>query len=532
MPSRYDTYMIPPAKGLNLNDDPYRLQPGDLMSGTNIKINEDGSFERIDGYTDLLTDIGTTEYCISLTEFERWDGSIEIFVLYDTYLKKIDPATWTYRNIYTNMSTGKIFHSCAYGDRLFFGNAYDANRYCAPVYRHHVERTTIATVDATNTATAVALSSAILADYIVHTSSVLQHNEIDGTNLITAATVTGLATCITWANDFKAKYNTHKSQSGIHPDNDDYHLIEVADCTNAATLYTLINQEKLCYNQHIADGRTLQWGITTPLTAITGGALVSGGNLASGDYQWYYTYYNSVDGYESPPSSVFTTACAGTSCNAVNLTGIGISTDPQVTHKRLYRTMVEGATYYRLDTITNADTNYSDITSDGGLGIIIPTEEYTSIPQTNIFTEFNNVIYMAGSLTMPYRMYFTQTSYPFYFKSTNFFDFSVRITAIARVVNGLVVFEDTKMWFLPGTLPHNLSRIQISDSIGCTNQSAWCPIKGSIVFLSRYGLYSFDGTGITHLSRNIDNALLTKTLDNASLCYDAYNDELYVLFAD
>jgi len=529
MPSRYPTHMLPPALGLNVKDDPYRLQPGELISGTNIKIHEDGSFERVRGYTNLFaTDIGTTEYCVSIAEFDRWDGSVEIFVLYDTSLKKVDSVTWSNRNAYLSMSGGKRLGYVTYGDRLLFGNAFDVNKFIVPVYRHYQERDSISTADATNTATAITLASGLHDDYVVHLSSVLQHNIADATNVVTAATVTGLATCITWANDFKSKVNTHRSQVGVHQTDDDYHAIETVDCTNAATLYTLINEEKLCYNQHIEDGRVLQWGITAPVSAATM-ALTSGGSLASGEYSFCYTYYNVIDGYESPPSPVFVTDCAGLSCNSVVLSAIGKSTDPQVTHKRIYRSVVDGASYYRVDVITNVDTSYSDVTSDGGVGVIIPTEDYTTIPQTRIFLENNNRIYMAGSLTEPYRLYFTQTNYPFYFKATNYLDFDIGITALAKLPSGLIVWERSKLWFMAGTSPYTFSKLCISENIGCTNQHGWCNVEGLIWFISDYGVYSFDGANLQLRSNNINPDLLTKNLDDAAMVYDAYNKEIYLI---
>ena len=154
-----------------------------------MKIMEDGAFERMEGYTDLMSDIGTTDYCVSLREFQRWDGSIEIFVLYDTYLKNVDPVTWTYRNIYDSLSNGVPVDYVQYGDRSFFGNGYDANRFCCPIYRHFESRAIISTADATSTATAISLASDLNVDYAAHLASILQHNAEDTADAITAPTV-------------------------------------------------------------------------------------------------------------------------------------------------------------------------------------------------------------------------------------------------------------------------------------------------------------------------------------------------------
>lgn len=534
MPSQFPTIMFPPSRGLNSEDDITRLPSGDLNIATNVFVNEDGSIERIDGYTDIVSsDFGTSNYAISLYEMERWDGSLEVFVIYNTVLKKIEevlPDSWSTRSVHTGLSAWKRMGYASYNDRLYHGNGFDANRYLVPVYRHYSNDTALATANCTATADGIVLGEAIRADYTAHISSTVFHNAADGTNTIAAATATDLASLIVLANEERTDINAHRSQAGIHPSNDSYHTIELGAATSAGDVVPLLNQIKLCYNQHITDSRSLQWGITAPVTAMTV-AQTAGAGLSSGTYLYALTFYNPIDGVESPPSPSASVTIASAE-KRIRITAISMSTDAQSDQKRIYRTVVGGVTYYRVTTISNVTTTYTDLVTDASLGTVLPTLDYTSIPNTSIFLLFNDRIYMAGNLIDPYRLYFSEALYPHYYNAaTNYFDFDIAITALSKTPNGIVVFERTKLWFLAGTNPYNFSRMQISNTVGCTNPYGVCSVEGSIVFISDYGIFVFDGTNVTMLSKKINKALLGKNIDSAALEYDAFNRRLYVTVA-
>jgi hypothetical protein len=409
MPTKFPTVYLPPAKGLNLKDDKYRLEAGDLQTATNIYVNNDGSFQRCDGYTNLITSLGSS-YCLSLFERERWDGVLQYYFVYDTALKSIDLVSYAVSDVKTSLSSSKRMGYVAYNDYLYFGNSFDVN-----------------------------------------------------------------------------------------------------------------------YVQNVG-GTVNKWGIVAPTGACTGTA-VTGTALATGAYKYVYTEYNSTDVVESPPSPAFTvTTTIGN--RAVNLTGIGAVADTQSDKHRIYRTTVGGALYYRVTELAAAVTSYSDTTADSALGTTLPTENYTTIPLTNIFLLYSDRVYMAGNLTDPFRLYYSEPYMPhFYNAVTNYFDFDVTITALAKLPNGIVVFERNKLWYLTGTSPSNFSKIQVSNQIGCTNPEGVCYIDTDVVFISDYGVYFFDGSTLKNLSDKIDKGLLAKNLDSAVVRYDKYNKRLYVIVA-
>jgi len=533
MPSQYPVLMLPPLKGLNKRDNPERLQWGELVTATNILINEDGSGERIKGYTDLLASNIGVSFCTSFVDFERWDGSYDYFFEYNGTLYQLyqpDPTSWTYRTILSGLVAGARIGYVSYNDYLYLGNGLDENKKIVPIYRHFINRAAITTADASNEATAVALANALKTDYNLHRVSTTQHNSADSTNAVTTANATDYAGALALANEIKADYNAHRSQDGIHISDDGYHLVEHANATNDATTLTLLNEIKLVYNQHIEDGRALKWSITAPTTLPTL-AITSGSGLEEGAYNYVYTFYNLVDGTESAPSPLASVTTTATD-ERVNLSVMDQSTDPQATHKRIYRTVVAGAIYYKVAEITNKNTTYADTTADASLGVALQTEDLTVIPNTNIFLLYNDRIYMAGDYANPFRMYFTEALYPErYNAGFNFFDADDSVRGLAKTDVGIFLFERNKTWLYAGTSPFNFSRLQKSNIFGCTNPNGVTYIEGMPVWISDYGVKMWSGAMINNLSDLIDDDLLTKNLNSASLVYDAFNKRLRVILA-
>lgn len=533
MPSRYPTVGLPPLKGLNLFDDPERLEWGELSEATNVIINKDGSVERVKGYTNLLASSLGTSYCTSLYEFERWDGSLEIFFEYSGTLYKLDPVTWTYTTVLTGLTAGAKIGYVSYNDYLYLGNGLDENKKLIPIYIHYNPRTAVATADATAIASVKTLANALKADMNAHLASTSQHNAADATNTIGFTDLAGgdtQATTNTACNELKTDFNAHRSQAGIHPTADGYHLIEAADASDEATSVTLINQIKLVYNQHTGSGRAMKMCIVTPTIAPTV-AVTSSSGLSIGVYNWVYTHYNIIDGTESAPSPLGTVTTTSGQQRAL-LSVMQQSPDPQTTHKRVYRTVVGGTLYYRVAEITNKNTTYTDSTPDASLGVILSTLNYTIVPNTNNFIVFNDRIYMTGDYTNPYRLYYSEASYPErYNNAYNYFDFDVSVKALGKVDSGLLVFEMNKTWFLSGTSPANFSKNILSNIEGCTNKNGICYINKYPMWISQYGVRGWDGSTINKYSDLIDPVLLTKNLNSVCLVYNPLTDLLYAVVA-
>ena len=529
MPSKFPTVLLPPLRGLNLRDDVRRLDWGELSEATNIILLEDGSTKRIDGYVDLISSLGSSP-ATSLYEFERANGSIEYLFEYSGTLYSFDPLTNTTRALISGLLAGAKIGFASYNDYLYFGNSYNENKKLTPTYRHYIARDAITTAVASDEATSVALANALKVDYTAHIASTAQHNAADTSNAISAADATDYASALTLANELKADFNAHRSQTGVHPSEDAYHEIEQADAASDATTRTLLNELKTLYNQHIGDARVSKWSITEPSAAPTV-ATTSSSGLEIGTYNYVYTFYNAVDATESAPA---TAASVTTSSGEqkVNVTAMSVSTDPQATHKRVYRTLVDGAIYYYLGQVTNRTTIYDDSTADASVGTALTTESTAVVPLTNTFILYNDRLYMAGNLTEPYRVFYSEALYPEkYVSAYNYIDFDANVQNMAKIANGLLILEKFKTWMLAGTTPYNFSKYPISTTVGCTNQDALTYVDGNPIWVSYYGIKRWNGSEMVNISDLIDAQLLTKNLDSASICYEKYNDRIWVFVA-
>lgn len=106
------------------------------------------------------------------------------------------------------------------------------------------------------------------------------------------------------------------------------------------------------------------WGITAPATAPVVTLAGSGGAMSAGNYSYCYTYYNPVTGTESGRSPVTTVTAVNNDSAALLLF---FSSDPQVTHIRVYRTQVNGTTFTLLlqAEVANAtNATYADTYAD------------------------------------------------------------------------------------------------------------------------------------------------------------------------
>jgi hypothetical protein len=132
----------------------------------------------------------------------------------------------------------------------------------------------VATANATDLVTLVALLNGIRTAFIAHLADAVAHTAADATNAVTlealivashkAADATNndptplasksLADMIKTANSLKAKYNAHDADSTtFHQAGGTAHQVAASDATTLATLITLINEIKDDLTAHMAD---------------------------------------------------------------------------------------------------------------------------------------------------------------------------------------------------------------------------------------------------------------------------------------
>ena len=219
-----------------------------------------------------------------------------------------------------------------------------------------------------------------------------------------------------------------------------------------------------------------------------------------GDLTGVYSYkviYVSKYGHLSNagPASVDITAA---SHEQINLTRIPLSPDPQVTARRVYRTVGNGSVWLFLDEILdNVTTTYTDFVADGSLGNETApqagdfSDDNSIPPQAGIVKTWKKTIFLAGDPQNPYTLYYSEDNEPESFPIINAFELDAKITAMYESYAGLVVETETGKWQVIGDNP-DFSLDKIVEGMGCVGRRAAGTARLIGYAVDRDGMRLFD----------------------------------------
>lgn len=257
-------------------------------------------------------------------------------------------------------------------------------------------------------------------------------------------------------------------------------------------------QNKLYYSDGIdipqksTDGIT--WhnlGIVKPLSAPTV-ALGSTG-LLDGTFRYCYTYYNSIDGTESQPSSYSADVIA--TLDTISVTVVA-STDAQVNKIRIYRL---GGTYSTMMLVSEVP-NTSASVIDNNLSptlVLTSTQSGQALPGLKYLTLANTMFFGA----LDDKLYFSDIAFVNSWSPYYFIDFDDTITGIGVTQNGLLVFTEYKTYIITGGTPNTLSKYLLSDEIGCILHKSIRFINNAVLWYSYEGICASAGTDVQVLTR-------------------------------
>lgn len=287
-----------------------------------------------------------------------------------------------------------------------------------------------------------------------------------------------------------------------------------------------------------------RWGIAAPAAAPTladGGA----GAMAAGTYKYFVVFVNGNTGARSNPN-----ANAASITQAVNrqvsLTNIPTSSDTQVTQREIYRTVANGARYFRAAVINNnTATTLTDNTVDANLSSIEVQFDNLDPNDFGISTAWK---------TNDRRIWWTSQLYPYY--GNAFYSPPGRPESVRGfiVVGGLQneslvagftwgganwVFSTQRLYRIFGEDEPFVS-LPIDGVPGLTLETALAVTPYGVAFISYNGVYIFDGAraqllGFDELSpifsgevvENIEDTLgFALSLTTSSLCYA--NEQLFL----
>lgn len=209
------------------------------------------------------------------------------------------------------------------------------------------------------------------------------------------------------------------------------------------------------------------------------------------------TYYNSADGTESTP---LTSGDYASCADGYTITVIPQSSDPQVTHTKIYRLGAALTAYSLVATIADGVTTYNDVLSDTAIpGDLLQTANHAPAPTgLKYLVEYNAMLFgIVGD-----KLRFTPIGQPDNWREDFYLDLPNTGTGIGKTPIGLLVFTLGKTILITGTGPDTLAQQTISEDQGCVDHDSIANTKGQAVWVSLEGICVSNGNVPEVISKN------------------------------
>ena len=248
-----------------------------------------------------------------------------------------------------------------------------------------------------------------------------------------------------------------------------------------------------------ASGNAYQWGIEPPTTAPTLAAGASTG--LTGTYNVKYTYVRKSGTTvisESNPSPAGTAVDLNDESLSITWTA---SSDSQVTHVRIYRTLADGEIYYYSDEVAIGSVTLDDDNADSALSTLVETDH--DRPPTGgecvAGPLFNGYVFMSvGS-----NLWWSDPQQPEYWPTTNYVECAgpdEPITALCEFDGRLYAFSKYGCWHIQGTGTGTFLPIRLPVSAGAANKQSVVPVVGR-------GIYHTGQDGIYQIAGGVDKGV-------------------------
>ncbi len=277
------------------------------------------------------------------------------------------------------------------------------------------------------------------------------------------------------------------------------------------------------------DGTFLtKWGIDPPLLAPSASGTTGGSLVPASTYKVRVTFVS--DTAESNPSPEVTVNLTSAQ-NAISLTGIPVSADPQVKKRRIYRTRANGAIFYFDTEIPNNTTTSVTLTkADSALGIEMP-EDKDPPPRDLFLCElFKNRLFgvrASERRKLYFSEFFEPEAWPVDYFITIPFPEGDQIVGLKALGDLLFIFGTSSVFVLVGDSPFNFTVRQTFADEGFVSANGVVVVENVLMGPTRYGFQAFDGTIVKILSWEIEPTIRTELdqtrLDTIVGVYDLEN---------
>jgi hypothetical protein len=263
-------------------------------------------------------------------------------------------------------------------------------------------------------------------------------------------------------------------------------------------LYGIRDQASLVRSDGITVGPS---GIAAPSSAPTladGGA----GSIPAASFKGVYTFYNSATDLESNPSPVSNTLALGAN-RMINWSGIAVSTNPQVTSRRIYRTLPDQSGEYFLVTEipNNTETTHNgDNTLAQDLDVAVSMVNGLPPPSLLLGTVWKERLFASDGKDLFHsedgliEAFDPQAIIPV------FPDDGHEIRAIHAYGDRLVVGKTNKVHYLVGSDPETFALLTLTDRHGCISHHTMQSAEGYLFWLGLDNVYRSDGNAVVGIA--------------------------------
>lgn len=224
----------------------------------------------------------------------------------------------------------------------------------------------------------------------------------------------------------------------------------------------------------------LHAGFAAPTGAPTIAQGVAG-TLAAGDYKAVYTFYQRATAYESNPSAVSNTLTLGAN-RTIDYTGIGVSTNPLVDARRIYRTLAgQSGVYFFVheidDNFTTSISGEQVAIADMGNSVSFKNGLPPDTLETGVI--WNDRLFATDGRDL----YFSELLLIEGFSGdliSVFPDDGHEIRGLHPFGDRLIIGKTNKMHYLVGTSKSNFELHTLSDRHGCKSHHSMASAEGRL----------------------------------------------------
>jgi len=265
------------------------------------------------------------------------------------------------------------------------------------------------------------------------------------------------------------------------------------------------------------DGRELPIGIKAPLVACTLSEANAGAGEHSGDFKYTYTFYDPTTDAESAPAPLPPYITVDKADIVVK--GLEPLPEPHYLY-RVYRIGGYLAEFTMVAELTDMDIPYTDSLDDTEIDGRLLQTLYTGSPIAGMhyFTEMGSRLFGANGS----KLYFSALGNPDSWYASDFFILPDRITGLAKVAGGLLIFGEQFTYILTGYNSSTFRLKSLSNKIGCISGSSIAYMSDKAIWLAEFGIYSSDGYRIIPVTPNKISSVARLHPTSAMILNDTY----------